>query len=308
MRRPEPRSRAPRGSRDGLTGSPFRSRHARSPREPLVSLRGVSPPARHPALRRGSTPPRRPRGADPRPAARPHDAREDRAAHAELPARAGRDHVRDAQPPHRERHRGGGPQVRRRGADRDGRSARLVRDRGILPRSAGTRLHRHRRGRAHDGGAGARAVGPHGRARRARSGAARPFDGPHRAHAGATAGGRSRRAGAARARPRAARALPGLRQPRQRGDLPRLPLRVHLLLGARLDRPQGALPRSRSSAWTRSRTSPGRASARSPSRTISSRSTASTSWRCAASSSDATRGSAGTPSRGSTRSRPRSSR
>ena len=55
------------------------------------------------------------------------------------------------EPPHRELDRRGGAQVRRARADRDGRPARLLRDRGLVPRPARARLHRHRRGRAHHG-------------------------------------------------------------------------------------------------------------------------------------------------------------
>ena len=56
---------------------------------------------------------RRPRGRDPRPAARAHDARQDRAAHGALPAAARGHHLGHAQSPHRDGHRGGGAQVRR---------------------------------------------------------------------------------------------------------------------------------------------------------------------------------------------------
>ena len=147
----------------------------------------------------------------------------------------------------------------------------------------GARLHRDRRGRAHHGRAGARARRPHGRARRARprrcdraparscSNAPRPLEDDLDTLPDPGA------------RPGAARALPRLRQPRERGHEPRLPLRVRLLLGAGLDRAQGALPHAvavrRRDRGPRAPT----ASPRSRSRTISSRSTASTSWRSAAS-------------------------
>ena len=67
-------------------------------------------------------------------------------------------------------------------------------------------------------------------------------DGEHRAHAAAPARGRSRPPADSRARAGAARALPRLRQPRERRHLARLSLRVRLLLGAGLDRAQRALP------------------------------------------------------------------
>ena len=191
------------------------------------------------AARRG------PRGRDPRPAARAHDARQDRAAHgsASGPQVVGitsvtlNHHIAECD-------RRGRAQVRRARADRDGRPARRrSRSRarsGVCRRST---TSRSARASTRCVELRARARGPHGPARRARARAASTRDtGRVWKNAPRPLEDDLDTLPESRARSGAARALPRLRQPRERRHEPRLPVRVHLLLGAGLDRPQGPLP------------------------------------------------------------------